>query len=558
MVGYSEAELRDKTYAALRHPDDLAQRAAPTMTQGGEWRGLRKDGAAVWLELHVTAFPDKGRSGAADDTHVTVVTDVTGHKRTEEALRQSEGRFSQAFNAGPVAACITTLGVETVLEVNEAFTELTGYRQEDVVGRSCDELGMWASATDQAALRREQDAAGNIRNLELKLRTKAGEARDVVLSSGMVSLEGHHGHLRMFHDITRRKEAEVWLELLRQAMDNAEEVVVVTSADLDPPGPRIIYVNAAFTKMTGYAPDEVIGRTPRLFQGPQSDRAVLRRMRRQLERGRAFRGEIVNYRKDGTPFILAWDVAPIRGDEGTLTHYVSTQHDVTKRRGLERELLDISAREQRRVAGDLHDSVQQQLIGTAMQAKRLLDVTKVETPELADRLGELYASIQEGVRSVRTVLSNITPVQPTENGLMVALTSMCQRVTTLFGTPCTFSFEQPLLMHDFERATHLYYIVQEAAINAAKHAGATRIDVRLAGSGAGYTLTVIDDGRGISEEVMQHRGMGLELMDYRAKLLGVALEVSSVPGQGTTVSCSFDDADNVHTTTKDDGLRLRL
>jgi PAS domain S-box-containing protein len=535
------AVVRGAVAAALRGETTRFQASTPTTK-----------GKPRWWDVVVAPV------GGTPPRLVCVSRDVTESKRMEEVLRdfnatlerrvkertqalqESERRFAQTFSAGPVATCITTLGDETFLDVNEAFSRLTGYSREEAVGKSYEELDMWSSPEDQAKLREAQASQAGVHNLELQLRTKAGETRDISLSSGVIRLGAHYGHLRMFYDVTRRKEAEAWRELLRGAMDNAEETVIITTADLDAPGPRIIYVNAAFTKMTGYEPEEVMGGTPRMFQGSKTDRTVLRRMRRTLRLGRAFQGESVNYRKDGTPFTLSWNVAPIRDAQGAVTHFVSIQHDVSERRALERELLDTSAREQRRIAADLHDTVQQQLIGTAMQAKRLHSDVKLRAPELADDLHELYTLIQDGVRSVRTVLGGITPVQPTENGLMVALESMCQRVAALFRTPCTFSFEQPLLMHDFERATHLYYIAQEAAINAAKHAGATRIDVRLSGTGTSYTLTVTDDGKGVGEAARRRGGMGLNLMEYRAKLLGVGLELRSAPGQGTTVSFSFD------------------
>ncbi len=456
-------------------------------------------------------------------------------------LRQSEQRFSQAFSAGPIAACISTAVDETLLEVNAAFSRLTGYDQGEAVGKTPKQLGMWSSEDDSAGLEQVQDAGGNVRGLELTLRTKAGERRDILLSAGVIDLGGTKARLSMFYDVTRRKRAEAERELLRQAMDNAEEAVVVTTAELELPGPRITYVNAAFTRMTGYGPEEVHGRTPRMFQGPQTDKAVLRRMRRRLKTGKTFRGESVNYRKDGSTFILAWNVAPIYDAEAQITHWVSTQHDVTERRALEREILDISAREQRRIAGDLHDSVQQQLVGTAMQAKQLAGVAKSGAPDLAVELDALYASVQDSVRSVRAVLEGVTPIQKHENGLMVALESMCQRVTGLFGTPCGFSFEQPLLLRDFERASQLYYIAQEATINAARHAGASRVEVRLSGGGAEHTLTISDDGTGMDDETLRRRAnIGLGLMEYRARLIGAQLDISSALGLGTTVICAFD------------------
>lgn len=316
--------------------------------------------------------------------------------------------------------------------------------------------------------------------------------------------------------------------------------MVVTDAPLDPPGPRIVYVNRAFTRMTGYQPEEVVGQTPRLFQGPGTDRAVLDRMRRRLAEGRTFAGETVNYRKDGTAFVLAWTVSPIRDPQGTLVNWISTQHDVTERRRLERETLDISAREQRRIAGDLHDALQQQLLGTALHAKALAAALADEGSALAEEARELYGSMRESLKSLRTVVQGVVPVQANGDGLMVALTSLCARMTDLYGVPCTFVYETPIRLDDFELATQLYHVAQEAVVNALKHGHARHVEVSLARTDGHVALSVRDDGSGFEQGgAPTSGGMGLRLMAYRARLVGAQLEVASELGIGTTVTCTF-------------------
>ena len=111
----------------------------------------------------------------------------------------------------------------------------------------------------------------------------------------------------------RRKQPEEPAYLLADAMRHVREAVLITTADLDPPGPEIVYVNEGFCRMTGYAREEVIGKTPRFLQGPKTDRSELDRLRRQLSLGEPFDGEIVNY----TPAELlpeTWDLGP---DPGT-------------------------------------------------------------------------------------------------------------------------------------------------------------------------------------------------------------------------------------------------
>lgn len=133
------------------------------------------------------------------------------------------------------------------------------------------------------------------------------------------------------------------LGLLRAAVEAVDEAIVITGPELDPPGPRIEYVNAGFTRMTGYAAEEVLGRTPRMLQGPDTDRAVLDLMRAALEAGRPFRGEAVNRRKDGTAFSVEWLITPVLDRAGRVAHWVSAQRDVTERKSAEarqRRLLD--------------------------------------------------------------------------------------------------------------------------------------------------------------------------------------------------------------------------
>ena len=125
------------------------------------------------------------------------------------------------------------------------------------------------------------------------------------------------------------------LGLLSSAVEYARESILITDAELDLPGPKIIFVNSAFTKMTGYTAEEVIGKTPRMLQGPRTDRAVLDRLRKNLEQGRDFAGEAINYRKDGTEFDLEWQIGPIRDSSGKITHFVAVQHDVTDRKRIE-------------------------------------------------------------------------------------------------------------------------------------------------------------------------------------------------------------------------------
>jgi PAS domain S-box-containing protein len=163
--------------------------------------------------------------------------------------------------------------------------------------------------------------------------------------------------------IERHRDAER-LRLLSEAVEQSSEAVVITeAAAIDPPGPRIEYVNAAFEEMTGYDREELIGETPRLLQGPETDRDVLDSIRGALEAGEPWSGETLNYRKDGTPYTLRWSLAPVEGEDGTPEHWVSVQRDVTERREREQRL-----QEQRRKIETLYLTTRKLLAADSPEA----------------------------------------------------------------------------------------------------------------------------------------------------------------------------------------------
>jgi PAS domain S-box-containing protein len=147
------------------------------------------------------------------------------------------------------------------------------------------------------------------------------------------------------------------LALLRSAIRAIGEAIIITGPDLDPPGPLIEYVNPGFEHMTGYAASEVIGKSPRLLQGPNTDRAELDRLRGALSAGCPFRGNAINYRKDGTEYAVEWVITPVL-DAGRVAHWIAAQRDVTERRRAEER--------QQRMVDELNHRVNNSL--TAVQS----------------------------------------------------------------------------------------------------------------------------------------------------------------------------------------------
>ncbi len=151
-------------------------------------------------------------------------------------------------------------------------------------------------------------------------------------------------------EITDRKAKEVQLRLLESVITTTNDGVLITEAEpIDEPGPRIIYVNPAFTRMSGYTLEEVLGKTPRILQGEKTDRASLDRIRTALKTWQPVRLDLINYHKDGTEFWVEVSIVPITDKNGWFTHWVSVQRDISDRKQAEATLKQLNEQLEMRV-----------------------------------------------------------------------------------------------------------------------------------------------------------------------------------------------------------------
>ncbi len=127
--------------------------------------------------------------------------------------------------------------------------------------------------------------------------------------------------------------------LLAAAVHSAQDSILITTTELDYPGPEIVFVNKAFTKMTGYQTKDLIGKTPRILQGEKTDRKIFDQLKKLLRKGETFYGRTINYRKDGTEFCNQWHIEGIVDEEGKTTHYLAIQRDVTNEQQVETNLI---------------------------------------------------------------------------------------------------------------------------------------------------------------------------------------------------------------------------
>ena len=513
-------------------------------------RNYRKDGTLFYNRLFLTPI----RDGSGEVTHVVgVQNDVTDEIReTTEAERQ-RGLSQSFFDSAPFLMGVVELREGTVYHraANAAAVRLFrsgGAEFDDVDGATLEEVGFTADEAETWC-RHVQECATSAEpaafDTQFPWGGTSGEpgVRDLSVVINAIG-DRQPTFSYVAEDVTDKVAAERERQLLAAAVEQAAESIIVTDAELDAPGPRTVYANRAHCKLFGYGLGEVVGRSPRMYQGPETDRAVLDRIRRRLEAGEEVSSETVNYRKDGTAFTLQWEIAPVRDETGRIVNWVGTQRDVTERRRLEHEVLVAAEREQERMAREIHDGLGQVLTGSAMKVAVVERELAERSPELAAELARVRGHISDALGQARAIARGLFPVEIDPDGLAPALRQLCEDAGAVLGVACSFRADDALAVASSETAGHLYRIVQEATTNAVRHGHAEHVAVTLSRDGDGAVLAVRDDGSGITEAALEDgAGLGLRTMAYRARRVGGTLEVQAEPGGGTLVRVRFPAVD---------------
>ena len=218
------------------------------------------------------------------------------------------------------------------------------------------------------------------------------------------------------------------------------------------------------------------------------------------------------------------------------------RREIAERTRLERELLAAGERERRRLGYDLHDGLGQHLTGTALVAQVLREkLARRGAPE-ADDATKTVALIERGIELSHQLAKGLQPVDMQAGGLMEALEEFARATSSLFKISCKFECDSPVVIADLAVAENLYRIVQEATSNAIKHGRATTVVISLDDAEEGILLRIADNGSGLPQPVPSHSGMGLRIMDQRAKLIGGQVRFRSSGGGGTVVTCSLGQA----------------
>jgi len=570
MLGYAEDELGCSidVWDSLIHPEDKERvlEKVRICVEGRtdsfevEMRMRHKQGR--WVNILSRAYlarrPSDQKAVRLVGTHV----DITERKRMNDQLRESEEYQRTLFEQSPIGLALSRMDGQ-LIDVNAAFANIIGYTVEETL-----KLTYWEITPEKYADNEQQqleilEKTGHYGPYEKEYIHKDGHFIPVSLN-GLILERGHEHYIwSSVENISERKEAERKTNTLLQAVQQAGEAVMITDRDA-----VIEYINPAFSTITGYSPEEILGKTPAVLKSTAQEPAFYKELWDTITRGEVWQGKLIDKRKDGSFYPALMSISPIHNDGGEITHYVAIQQDMSDYKKMEDQFLQAQKMEAigTLVGGIAHDF--NNMLG-AMQGNVYLARRKLEDqPEVADRLDTIE---QLGMRSAEMVKQLLTFARKDRMRMIsFSLNAFLKEVFTLVQTviPENVTFdcdhcEEELIIHgDATQLQQALMNLLNNARDAVAHVGQPRILCKLGSytatadfltahpevKGKAFAvLTVRDNGDGIKKAnlekvfepffttkgVGEGTGLGLAMVYGTVQSHGGTLEVESKLGVGT-------------------------
>ena len=300
-------------------------------------RGKRKDGASFWASLNVQIQHDE--SGQFAGT-IGVVRDITERMKAEERIVQIQKRFQTMFEQAPLGITLTNSLNNELLEVNEKFAQIVGRTKEETKA-----LG-WVNITHPDDLQHDilnmaRLNAGEIAGYEMRKRYIRPDGSPVWVNMKItpVNTDGneHPQNLCMIEDITERMNHEDQIRILTSAVEQSPVSIVITDTN-----GNIEYINPKFSQITGYSPDEVIHKNPRILKSNTRSSEEYKQLWETITSGQEWHGEFLNVKKDGEFYTESASISPIVDEYGKIVHFIAVKEDITARKKTEEQIKKLS------------------------------------------------------------------------------------------------------------------------------------------------------------------------------------------------------------------------
>ncbi len=564
LLGYTKEELLTKKVYELdpNYNPKIWEKQWGTFKEGDtktfQTKRFKKDGTQIDVEVKAKHLIYEG-----EELHCSFITDITEKKKIDDWLNMEHFIFRKT--SIPI---IVGLEDGSFLDINDNAIDLYGYSKEEMLVLKTDDLRV-NKTKSYAELWAKVKALGKIEFESLHLK-KDGTLMEVDIVANYFKYGGREVSCTFITDITKRKAEENRLRLMESVLVNTNDGVLITEAEpIDQPGPKIMYVNNAFTKTTGYAPEEIIGKTPRILQNEDTDRKELDRLRTALKKWEPCEITVSNSKKNGEKFWTNLRITPVANEKGWFTHWIAIQRDVTKEKEASvekeklltelvennKELLQFSYITTHNLRAPLTNlisicnRVDTRLIEDK-QTKRLIEGFKYSTTLLNDTLNDLIKIL---------IIKENRHLEINELFFGEILDKVKSSISTVLiknAVQLEADFSQAASVH-FSNV-YLESIMLNLLTNAIKYAHPTRhplVQIKTYIDAGGNTkLTFSDNGIGMNMAKIKNKifglyqrfhnnadakGIGLYLVHSQVTALGGTIDVESEEGVGTTFTIAF-------------------
>jgi two-component system sensor kinase FixL len=315
-------------------------------------------------------------------------------------------------------------------------------------------------------------------------------------------------------------------ELLRVTTANTTDTLLLVDTSL-----RVCFINK---DVGGMSIEQIIGREIDVLLPPAARDRVLGKLRKIFDSGETASYEFESTEGDQVRYFENRAV-PVR-NRGIGTGISIAIRDITERKRLEQEILDVGGRERQSIGRDLHDGLGQELTGAALMVRSLASQVPQDSRAARDSINKIARVLNQSIENARSIARGLLPVCNDAGGLASALRELASRSRDLYGLEVNFRGEvRSELVLDETDSSHLYRIAQEALTNSARHGHATSVDIFLIATEDSFLLCVADNGEGIRPPMSPYKGIGLKIMKYRAGMIGARFEIAPNQPRGTVV-----------------------
>ncbi len=494
---------------------------------------------------------------------LSIIHDITDRKLTEEALQASENKFSTAFRISPDSININRLSDGVYIEVNEGFCSTTGYKPEEIIGRSSLDFNIWVEPKDRECLVQNLKQHGHVVNMEALFRMKNGEILTGLMSARTINLNGEECILSITRDISERKHAEEKIRKLSRGIEQSPAVIMITDIN-----GNIEYTNPKFTEVTGFTFDEVKGKNPRILKSGDKPLEEYQGMWKTLLDKKEWRGEFQNKRKNGELYWELASISPIVNERGEITNFIAVKENITEWKKMTSELIIAKekAEEMNRVKSYFYANISHELrtpfvgiIGFAellaetlkkSEEKDMAEIILKSSRRLIDTLNKILNIAKLEFDKPEIHLSYIDLREIFKNlRILYSKSAEMQNTTIRTEFKCKYSLfrTDEILLHE---------ILTNLISNAVKYTSNGLIEISaetiIKNKKEYLTIKVADNGIGIpkeKQEIIWHEfrqvsegfsrsfegtGLGLSIVKKYTELLGGEIFLESEAGNGST------------------------